>query len=307
MAVDEPREPASGLTVVIPAHDEEGGVGPTIDAIRAAFAARPTALEILVVDDGSTDATAARAATAGARVVSHPHRIGYGRALKSGILAAAHDVIAITDADGTYPVEELPRMLELLAAHDLVIGARTGPLYRRTLLRSPPRTLFLLLASFVAGRWIPDPNSGLRVFRRREVLPLLPDLPRGFSFTTTQTLVMTLGGAFIHFHFVDYRPRIGHSKIRFLRQSLQVGQGLVEVVLRHNPLKIFLLAALVPLLAALLVPLCARGGDAALVAGAVLTSTSLLILALGMLAVVALRRRPVESSRDKALTRSPAA
>lgn len=285
-------ENAPGLTVVIPALDEADGIGATVAAIRAAFAGGVTPVEILVVDDGSTDDTAARAAAAGARVISHPHRGGYGRALKSGIAAAAHDTIAITDGDGTYPVEELPRLYELAQSHDLVIGARTGPLYRGTMLRSPLRMSFLLLASFVAGQWIPDPNSGLRVFRRADVVPLFPDLPRGFSFTTTQTLIMTLAGAFIHFRPVEYRPRVGVSKVRLLRQSLQVGQGLVEVVLRHNPLKLFLLAALVPLLAMPWVPLVAAGAGVALLTCAILASTSLVVLALGMVAVVALRRGP---------------
>jgi glycosyltransferase involved in cell wall biosynthesis len=292
--VSEARDAGTGLTVVIPAHDEELGIGSTVGAIRQAFAGSAIDVEILVVDDGSGDATAARAESAGARVLRHPHRSGYGRSLKSGIEAAAHDTIAITDGDGTYPVEELPHMLGLARTHDLVIGARSGPLYRGTLLRSPLRVLFLLLSSFVAGQWIADPNSGLRVFRRRDVVPLFPDLPRGFSFTTTQTLIMTLAGAFIHYHRIDYRPRLGQSKIRLLRQSLQVGQGLVEVVLRHNPLKLFLLAAIVPLLAILPVPFFGAGAQASLLACVILASTSLLILALGMLAVVALRRPPSE-------------
>lgn len=286
--------PLAAATVIIPAHDEAQSIGPTVAAIRAAFAAAAPAVEILVVDDGSTDATAARAAAAGARVVAHPTRAGYGRALKTGILAARHEAIAITDGDGTYPVEELPRLLELLRAHDLVIGARTGPLYRARWLRLP----FLWLASFVAGQWIPDPNSGLRAFRRRDVLPLFPDLPRGFSFTTTQTLITTLAGAFVYYHPVDYRPRIGRSKIRVLRQSLQVGQGLAEVVLRHNPLKLFLLAALVPLAGALLAPCLTLSRDVGLLIAAVLAGTSLLVMALGMLAAVALRQRRGEPSPE---------
>jgi glycosyltransferase involved in cell wall biosynthesis len=289
--------PPSAVTVLIPVHDEAPSIAPTVEAVRAAFATAPIDVEILVIDDGSGDDTAARAAAAGARVLRHPTRAGYGRALKSGIVAARHEVIAITDGDGTYPVEELPHLVARMTDHDLVIGARTGALYRGRLLRSP----FLLLASFVAGQWIPDPNSGLRVFRRADVVPLFPDLPRGFSFTTTQTLIMTLAGAFIHYREVEYRPRVGRSKIRVLRQTLQVGQGLAEVVLRHNPLKLFLLAALVPLLGMLAVPCFAAGRAASLVACAVLAGTSLLTMALGMLAVVALRQRPTRPTAGRDL------
>ena len=292
-------EACNALTVVIPALDEGLSIASTIEEIRAAFAATSIDLEILVVDDGSTDDTAKRAAAAGARVVSHPHRSGYGRSLKTGIAAASHGTIAICDGDATYPVEELPAMLELLREHDLVIGARTGPEYRGTFLRSPFRAAFLVLASFVAGQWIPDPNSGLRVFRRADVEPLFPDLPRGFSFTTTQTLIMTLAGAFIHYREIDYRPRVGRSKIRVFRHSLQIAQGLTEVVLRHNPLKLFLLLGMVPALAAIVAFALSCGSRAHaeiwLIVGTLWSSAAVVTFALGMLAAVVLRRSPTRS------------
>ncbi len=292
-------EEVKELTVVIPALDEEQSIGETIAEIGRAFADRDIKVQVLVVDDGSSDATAQRAAEAGARVISHPHRSGYGRALKTGIAAAAHDTIAICDGDGTYPVDEMPAMLDLLREHDLVIGARTGPEYRGTFLRSPFRAAFLLLASFVAGQWIPDPNSGLRMFRRADVEPLFSNLPRGFSFTTTQTLIMTLAGAFIHYREVDYRPRVGRSKIRVLRHSLQIAQGLTEVVLRHNPLKLFLLVGLAPTFAALIsFGLALAGGRQAelhLLIGTVWACGALTIFGLGMLAAVVLRRPPARS------------
>lgn len=298
--MSERGEAATGLTVVIPALDEARSIAETVVEVRRAFDGREIELEILVVDDGSTDETAARAAATGARVVLHPHRSGYGRSLKTGISAAAHDTIAICDGDGTYPVEELPIMLDLLTEHDLVIGARTGPEYHGTFLRSPFRGVFLLLSSFVAGQWIPDPNSGLRVFRRADVVPLFFDLPRGFSFTTTQTLIMTLAGAFIHYREVDYRARVGRSKIRVFRHSLQIAQGLTEVVLRHNPLKLFLLLGLVPTVGAAVAFAFAAGGgprsDAQLLLGAIWSAAAIVTFGLGMLAAVVLRR-PASRSR----------
>ncbi len=292
-------EAATSLTVVIPALDEERSIADTVREVFQAFADSELELEVLVVDDGSSDATAARAAEAGARVISHPHRSGYGRSLKTGIAAAAHETIAICDGDATYPVDELPEMLDLLRENDLVIGARTGPEYRGTFLRSPFRAVFLLLASFVAGQWIPDPNSGLRVFRRADVVPLFSDLPRGFSFTTTQTLIMTLAGAFLHYREVDYRPRVGRSKIRVFRHSLQIAQGLTEVVLRHNPLKLFLLLGLVPTIGAFVAfALAACGGarsDTQLLLGAIWSAAAIVTFGLGMVAAVVLRRPPARS------------
>jgi glycosyltransferase involved in cell wall biosynthesis len=275
--------PVSGLTVVIPARDEERGLAATLAALRAVEPHLGRPLEIVVVDDGSRDATARVAAEAGARICSHPESAGYGRALKTGIAAASHELIAIMDADGTYPVEELPALLELAKRFDMVVGARTGPHFRRVRL-SPTQATFLLLTNFVTGRWLRDPNSGFRVFRRADVLPLLDRLPNGFSFTTTLSLVLTLNGAFVHFHPIEYRPRIGSSKVRFILDALRAGQGMLEVVLRYNPLKAFLAFAFVPLVLAFIVALLPLSSGVKLLALLTALATGCLIFAVGMAA-----------------------
>jgi len=271
----------SGLTVVIPARDEERGLAVTLAALRDVEPRLGRPLEVVVVDDGSRDATRRVAADAGARVCSHPESAGYGRALKTGIAAASHDLIAITDADGTYPVEELPALLALLERFDMVVGARTGEHFRR-LRRSPTQMTFLLLTNFVTGKWLPDPNSGFRILRRADVLPLLDRLPNGFSFTTTLSLVLTLNGAFVHFHPVEYRARIGSSKVRFALDALRAGQGMLEVILRYNPLKAFLAFAFVPLLVALVVALLPFSSGVKLAALGGGFATACVIFAVGM-------------------------
>lgn len=290
-ATQNARVAEPGVTVVIPALNEEAGIRPTLEQLNAMAKTLGQPCEILVVDDGSSDGTRAVAEEAGARVISHPKPGGYGHALKTGIRHATHETIVIIDADATYPVDEIPTLVAKIGDFDLVVGARTGPHYRKMALLSPMRTCFLLLTNFVSGTWIPDPNSGLRAFRRSEVLPLLDRLPRAFSFTTTQTLIMTLEGAFICYHPVAYHRRVGKRKVRIVRDTLRVAQTLVEVVLRHNPLKLFLLLALLPFLAAIIVGFAAPdpGGT---IAAAVLLGTSIVTFAVGMLSVVALPQRP---------------
>ncbi len=278
------RPPVSGLTVIIPARDEERGIAVTLAALRAVEPRLGVPLEIIVVDDGSRDATQRVAAEAGARVCVHPASAGYGRSLKTGIAAASHDLIAITDADGTYPIEELPALLALSERFHMVVGARTGALFRRVR-RSPTQATFMLLTNFVTGRWLPDPNSGFRVFRRADILPILDRLPNGFSFTTTLSLVLTLSGAFVHFHPIEYRARIGFSKVRFARDALRAGQGMLEVVLRYNPLKAFIAFAFVPLLVAGVVALLPLSGGTKLVALVTALVLAGLIFALGMATV----------------------
>jgi len=237
-----------GLSVVVPALNEEQAIGATLDALNAFAAKAGIPVEIVVVDDGSTDRTAAIASEHGAIVVRHPHRGGYGRALKTGIMRAQYEMIGLIDADGTYPVSEFPALLALARTNDMVVGARTGARYRRSLFRSPIRSAFLMLANFVTGKRIPDPNSGMRILKRSQAVPLFSQLPKGFSFTTTITMILTLEGYFVHYHPIAYGERVGTSKIRFLPDTLRLAQTLLEVTLRHNPLKAFLSVAMLPAL-----------------------------------------------------------
>jgi glycosyltransferase involved in cell wall biosynthesis len=115
-----------GISVVVPAYDEEEQIADEIADLARVLATLSMESEILVVDDGSDDRTAELAARAGARVISHPENRGYGAALKTGIRQARFSTIVITDADGTYPADAIPAMLEKASAYDMVVGARTG-------------------------------------------------------------------------------------------------------------------------------------------------------------------------------------
>lgn len=116
------------ISVIIPALNECNAIVDTIGRIKAALAgAQLTPYEIVVVDDGSNDGTGRLAEEAGARVLRHPHNIGYGRSLKDGIMAATYDTIVISDADGSYPLEAIPTLVERYnQGFDMVVGAR-GP------------------------------------------------------------------------------------------------------------------------------------------------------------------------------------
>jgi glycosyltransferase involved in cell wall biosynthesis len=285
---------AEAVSVVIPAFNEEAAVGVVIDRVRQALGERNVPHEVLVVDDGSTDATADVARSHGAMVVSHPENAGYGRSLKTGIRHAAHDLVAITDADGTYPVERLPDLLALADRFDMVVGRRTGPAYSGDLRKRVARAVFRWLAEFAVGRRIPDINSGLRVFRRKHVLPFFPHISSGFSFTTTVTLVYMLSGLFVHYVPIEYRVRQGRTKVRHVRDTLRALQIIVEAILRCNPIKVFLLLALPLTFAAALMAVVAavqRSWPMAFVA-LLFLQTAVIVLS-GGFATVALLPRPV--------------
>jgi glycosyltransferase involved in cell wall biosynthesis len=233
------------LSVVIPALNEEAAIADTVRRIRASLEDEGVVHEIMVVNDGSTDETANIARSCGAVVIDHPAPGGYGLALKSGILSSKYDLIAITDADGTYPCERLVDLYRLVAGDgfDMAIGARTGKEYRGTFMKMPARRVFLWLSEYATGRKIDDINSGLRVFRKDIVLRYMATISDGFSFTTTITLAAMLNGYFVKYIPIAYHKRVGKSHVRYLRDTLRSLQIIIENILYYNPLKLFLLMA----------------------------------------------------------------
>src|SRR5580658_4366903 len=101
-----------GVTIVIPAYNEERAIVSSIGAVEQALNSSEWKYEIIVVDDGSTDATANLASQLGVEVVRLGANHGYGAALKAGIAGAKFDWVAIIDADGTYPATALPKILQ---------------------------------------------------------------------------------------------------------------------------------------------------------------------------------------------------
>ena len=159
------------------------------------------------------DQTAQAAAAAGARVLIHRSNRGYGAALKSGIAAASHDYTVITDADGTYPCEYIPGMLDRLERSDMVVGARVGRNLRIPLVRRPAKWALNRLANYLTKARIPDLNSGLRAFRRDLVMQYFAILPDQFSWTTTITVAMHCDKYAVTYVPINYRARRGTSKI----------------------------------------------------------------------------------------------
>jgi glycosyltransferase involved in cell wall biosynthesis len=233
-------EPDTTVTAVIPALNEEAGIARVLDGLRGALDRGGWPYEIIVVDDGSTDRTAEIARDKGVRVVHHGHNRGYGAALKSGIRAARTPYILIMDADGTYPSDVVPRLLEAARDHDMVVGARTGSRVYVPLARRPAKWLLTKLAVYLTETKIPDLNSGLRVFRRDQAMRFFTILPSGFSFTTTITLALLCNDARVLYVPIDYEKRTGRSKIRPFYDTLNFLQLILRVVMYFNPLKIFI-------------------------------------------------------------------
>lgn len=159
----------SSTVVIIPALNEARSVGAVIDDVRANAAD----VDVVVIDDGSTDTTAAVARAHGADVVEHPYNLGYGVALKTGYrYAVRHGYRALVqfDADGQHCGESVPALLEPIrrGEADAVLGSRffAGSTYRMSPLRRVGSAWFGVLLRWLTGWRVSDPTSGLQALSR---------------------------------------------------------------------------------------------------------------------------------------------
>lgn len=230
------------VSVVVPAYNEEMAISDTVSSIQSVLSGNnETDFEIIVVDDGSTDSTGELARKAGAKVVQNIQNLGYGYSIKRGIHAAQYDTIIITDADGTYPIDRIPDLLQRYRqGYDMVVGARTGSHFRESAIKWPLRQIFRILVEFTAGRRIPDINSGLRIFSKTQALPFFEFTSDTFSFTTSITLGYMLKKKTVVYEEISYSKRIGESKVALFKDSLRALQYIVRAILFYNPIKLFL-------------------------------------------------------------------
>lgn len=226
-------EPSS-TSIVVPAFNEERAIAPLVAALAAAGAWH----EILVIDDGSTDATADRAREAGATVVHHPYNKGNGAAVKTGIRAATGEHVLIIDGDGQHRPSDAVRLASYLGEYDLVIGARASRT-QATHTRLVGNTVLNRLASYLTGRDVPDLTSGFRAARRSCLREFIHLLPNGFSTPTTTTLAFIKGGYNVRFEPVEAESRVGTSKIRLVQDGAKFFIIILKIVTIFSPMRVF--------------------------------------------------------------------
>jgi glycosyltransferase involved in cell wall biosynthesis len=241
-----PEEGAPEVSIIVPAINEAHDIGAVLDRIHRVMEQTDHRYEILVVDDGSTDATAKNAAQAGARVIQHPYNIGNGAAIKTGIRNAQGRVLVMLDADGQHPPEDITRLLDELQTHHMVVGART-----RASDASAHRTLanriYNRFAGYVCGRKIDDLTSGFRAIYTHIAREFIPLLPNTFSYPTTITLATVRSGFSLTYVPVvaPGRQEHGKSKIKPVRDGARFFLIIFKIATLFSPMKIFLPVSLV--------------------------------------------------------------
>lgn len=225
----------SGINIIIPARNEAASLERLLPAIRALAIAD----EILVVDDGSTDATAEVAAREGARVIFHPYGMGNGAAVKTGARAARGNILVFMDADGQHDPSYIAELLNTLAkGYDMVVGARDRG-SQASLGRLTANGIYNLLASFITGQRILDLTSGFRAVRADKFRRFLSLLPNGFSYPTTITMAFFRSGFPVTYIPIQAPPREGKSHIQPLKDGVRFLMVIFKVGTLYSPLKIF--------------------------------------------------------------------
>jgi glycosyltransferase involved in cell wall biosynthesis len=241
-------DPAIELTVLIPAYNEEESIRETIQVLLA-MAPQFKALQVIVINDGSIDGTGAIVRSLPVEIIEHESNRGYGASLKCGLQRAKYEYILIADADGTYPLEDVSRLVEHAHENDMVVAARTGQIVNVPPLRRPFKWIITKLAEYLINRKIPDLNSGFRIFRRDVALRFRSLYPDGFSFTTTITLAMVTNNYRVKYVPINYHKRVGKSSIKPFRDFTNFVILIIRLCACFKPLNVFVPPALVLLFA----------------------------------------------------------
>lgn len=229
------------ISIVIPTYNEEEAIGEDIETILETMRQTDYEWELIVVNDGSTDRTREIVeGYSGVKLVNHPYNLGGGASRNSGIINSQGEIIVVADGDGTYPLTDIPRLIEALEGYDMVVGARTKEAGTMKVLRVPAKWTIRKLAGFMTGHKIPDLNSGMRAFRKDVFMKYMHLLPPGHSWVSTITLSMLSDSHTVNFMPIDYFPRKGKSTFHPLKDTANYLMLIFRTVTWFNPLRIFL-------------------------------------------------------------------
>jgi len=229
------------VTVVLPCYNERDHIEKEVYRIREALDAAGMSYELLCIDDGSTDGTREiLAELPGIRTIFFPRNQGSGTARRIGSMEARGKIVVWTDADMTYPNEQIPELVHELddPNYDQVVGARKTEAGTYKFFRVPAKWAIRRLASYLTSTPIPDLNSGLRAFRRDVARPYLRLLPPGFSCVTTITLAFLSNGHPVKYVPIDYFKRAGKSKFHPFKDAYRYIIQVLRMVMYFNPLKV---------------------------------------------------------------------
>ena len=224
------------VSIIIPAYNESGNIENIVSDIKVLY----PAYEIIVINDGSTDNTAAEAQRAGAKVFSHPYNIGNGAAIKSGIRVATGDILVFMDGDGQHSPEAIASLIEHIPQYDMVVGARsTGD--QASLGRALGNKAYNWFASYVAKFPIKDLTSGFRAVKSNIAKSFVYLLPNTYSYPATITLGVLRGGMSVKYVPIKMRKRkTGKSNLKIVHDGVRFFMIITKICTLYSPMRVFL-------------------------------------------------------------------
>jgi len=241
------------ISVVITAFNEEEIIVETIENVHSVLINQKVDYEIIIVNDGSTDRTEEILKNCNDIIlISRNINRGYGFSLKEGIRKSIGSMILIIDADGSYPIDEIPNLISESSSCDMVIGERSGQNVSIGLLNRFGKLILRFLIYFLSSIWIKDINSGLRIFKKELILKYWSIIPDGFSLTTTLTVASLLEKYRIKFIPINYYKRVGKSKINPLKDFFNFIILVFRIISFFRPLRFYLPISIFFLIAAFL-------------------------------------------------------
>jgi glycosyltransferase involved in cell wall biosynthesis len=226
---------SSELTILLPAFNEEQSIGNTIREIKELY----PDCEILVVDDGSTDLTKEEAVKAGANVWKHPHNIGNGAAIKTGLRYASGEWVLMMDADGQHKPADIARLLEHKDDYDMVVGARSKG-SKTSWHRDLANFIYNWLSSYVTKFKVEDLTSGFRLVKNDRISKFIYLMPNTFSYPSTITMAYLRSGMSIKYIPIQTLARQGKSKIKLFQDGIRFFLIITRIATLFSPFRIFL-------------------------------------------------------------------
>ncbi len=232
------------LSVVIPVYNENGVFDKVFPGIFKSLIEWNKNIEIIIIDDGSTDGLAFDVQEDFVRIIKHPINLGNGASVKSGIRAANAEYVLIMDGDGQHKVDDAIALVEKMNDYHLMVGARNFNGSSGELHRNLANKCYSYLASYMATQKIDDLTSGLRCFHREKVMELIHLFPNRFSCPTTMTLGMIKLGYSVGFQAIDVQRREGNSKIKIIQDGIRFLLIILKVATLFSPMRVFIPMAL---------------------------------------------------------------
>jgi glycosyltransferase involved in cell wall biosynthesis len=224
------------VSIIIPVFNEASTIGGLVQKIKML---NPE-YEIIVINDGSGDDTAAVAGKSGATVYSHPYNIGNGAAIKSGIRVARGDVLVFMDGDNQHEPEDIAKLLDHFPAYDMIVGARSMGSHA-SWTRALGNKFYNWLASYVAKFPIKDLTSGFRAVKADIARNFIYLLPNTYSYPTTLTLgVLRNGGSVKYVPIKMLKRKTGKSNISLLRDGVRFFMIISRISTLYSPMRVFL-------------------------------------------------------------------